>query len=125
MTYSSSLIWLAKCAVTAIVLLLACTFATSRLGSASLQMPSVTTRDGSLNTLNRYVTEQPPDVVTRREFAGLPPEGENILKTPKIRNLALAGGSPVTGLAIVAGQPRVPKIVLVETNVLSRPVDAA
>jgi hypothetical protein len=42
-----------------------------------------------------------------------------------LRNLALAGGSPVTGLEIVANQPRLPGIILIEANVLSRPTDTA
>jgi hypothetical protein len=42
-----------------------------------------------------------------------------------LRNLALAGGSPVTGLEIVANQPRLPGIILVEANVLARATDAA
>ncbi|WP_136623377.1 hypothetical protein [Bradyrhizobium centrolobii] len=37
----------------------------------------------------------------------------------------MAGGSPLTGLEIIAKQPRLPKIVLIETNVLSRRVDGA
>src|SRR5262249_23693088 len=32
---------------------------------------------------------------------------------------------PMTGLEVVLARPRVPKIVLVETNVMSRPVDDA
>jgi hypothetical protein len=48
---------------------------------------------------------------------------ETYFASPNLRNLALAGGSPVTGLAIVAHQPHPPKLILVETNVLSRPVD--
>lgn len=40
-----------------------------------------------------------------------------------MRNLALAGGSPVTGLEIVNARSELPKIVLIEANVLSRPVD--
>jgi hypothetical protein len=48
---------------------------------------------------------------------------ESYFATPKLRNLSIAGGSSVTGLAIVARQERLPKIVLVETNVLSRPLD--
>jgi hypothetical protein len=43
----------------------------------------------------------------------------------RVRNLALAGGSPVTALEIMAKQKRLPKIVLIETNVLSRPSDRA
>ncbi len=50
---------------------------------------------------------------------------EEYFATRKLRNLAIAGGSPVTGLEIVANQARLPRIVLVETNVLSRPTDEA
>ncbi|SDR79155.1 hypothetical protein SAMN05444158_0004 [Bradyrhizobium canariense] len=35
---------------------------------------------------------------------------EEYFATPSLRNLALAGGSPVTGLEIVASQPRLPRI---------------
>jgi len=50
---------------------------------------------------------------------------EEYFATRGLRNLALAGGSPVTGLEIVANQPRLPEFILVEANVLSRPTDAA
>ena len=50
---------------------------------------------------------------------------EEYFATRGLRNLALAGGSPVTGLEIVANQPRLPKFILVEANVLARPTDAA
>ena len=46
------------------------------------------------------------------------------MQRPGLRNLALAGGSPVTGLEIVANQPQFPKFILVEANVLARPADA-
>ena len=113
--------WLIKCGVTAAVLLLACGFATARFGHG-LQLPSTTTRDGSLITLNRYATEPVPDVVLVGSSLTFRLK-EEYFATPKLRNLALAGGSPVTGLEIVANQPRLPKIVLVETNVLSRATD--
>jgi hypothetical protein len=48
---------------------------------------------------------------------------EEYFAQPGVRNLALAGGSPVTGLEIVARQSRLPKVVLIETNVMSRSVD--
>ena len=50
---------------------------------------------------------------------------EEYFATPRLRNLALAGGSPVTGLEIVANQPRLPKLVLIEANGLSRAADTA
>jgi hypothetical protein len=49
---------------------------------------------------------------------------EEYFATRGLRNLALAGGSPVTGLEIVANQPRLPGVILVEANVLARPIDA-
>lgn len=118
-----SLSWFAKCAVAAAALLVACAAATARFG-ATLQMPLVTTRDGTQLTYNRYVNEPTPDVVLVGSSLGYRLK-ETYFATPKLRNLAIAGGSPVTGLAIVARQPKLPKIVLVETNVLSRPLDPA
>jgi hypothetical protein len=115
------LTWFAKCAVAAVVLLLACAIATARFG-ATLQMPLVTTRDGTLITYNRYVNEPNPDVVLVGSSLTYRLK-ESYFATPKLRNLSIAGGSSVTGLAIVARQERLPKIVLVETNVLSRPLD--
>jgi hypothetical protein len=50
---------------------------------------------------------------------------EEYFATRGLRNLALAGGSPVTGLEIVADQPRLPQYILVEANVLSRATDTA
>jgi len=113
--------WLVRCAASAGVLLCAAGFATTWIGNA-VQLPSTTTRDGSLITLNRYVDEPVPDVVLVGSSLTFRLK-EEYFATPKVRNLALAGGSPLTGLAIVANRSRIPRIVLVETNVLSRSVD--
>ncbi|GLR87265.1 hypothetical protein [Bradyrhizobium iriomotense] len=121
MQQTSPLPWLIRCAATAAALLLACGLATAWIGAA-LQQPAVTTRDGSLITLNRYVSEPVPDVVLVGSSVTWRLK-EEYFSRPHLRNLALAGGSPVTGLAIIAKQPRLPKIVLIETNVLSRAVD--
>ena len=115
--------WFAKCGFNAGLLLLACGVATAWFGNG-LQLPSTTTRDGTLITLNRYVREPIPDVV----LVGISLTfrlKEGYFSTPRLRNLGLAGGSPVTGLEIVENQPRLPKIILVETNVLSRSTDTA
>jgi hypothetical protein len=121
----STLQWLTRCALAASAVLLGCLLVTGWIGTR-LQQPAATTRDGSLVTLNRYVQEPTPELVLvgssvawrlKEEYFALGgvPGG--------VRNLALAGGSPVTGLEIVARQRRLPKIVLIETNVLSRAVD--
>ena len=115
--------WFAKCGFSAVTLLLACGVATAWFGNG-LQLPSTTTRDGTLITLNRYAKEPIPDVVLVGSSLTFRLK-EEYFATPKLRNLALAGGSPVTGLEIVANQPRLPRIVLVEANVLSRAVDTA
>jgi hypothetical protein len=113
--------WFLKCGLAAAALLAACGFATARFGHG-LVLPSTTTRDGSLITLNRYATEPIPDIVLVGSSITFRLK-EEYFATANLRNLALAGGSPVTGLEIVANQPRLPKIILVETNVLSRPTD--
>ena len=115
--------WFTRCGLSAVMLLLACGIATAWFGSG-LHLPSTTTRDGTLITLNRYAREPIPDVVLVGSSLAFRLK-EEYFATPKLRNLALAGGSPVTGLEIVANQPRLPRIVLVEANVLSRATDTA
>jgi hypothetical protein len=119
----SALPWLAKCGLAAVVVLAACGFARAWFGNG-LQLPATTTRDGTLITLNRYAREPVPDVVLVGSSLTFRLK-EEYFATPRLRNLALAGGSPVTGLEIVTNQERLPRIVLVEASVLSRPVDTA
>jgi hypothetical protein len=119
----SAVRWLAKCGAGAAFVLIACGFATMRFGSG-LQMPATTTRDGTLITLSRYLREPVPDVVLVGSSITFRLK-EEYFATAGLRNLALAGGSPVTGLEIVANQPRLPGIILIEANVLSRPTDTA
>jgi hypothetical protein len=114
--------WLIKCAFAAGIVLIACGFATARFGSG-LQMPATTARDGTLITLNRYLREPVPDVVLLGSSITFRLK-EEYFATQRVRNLALTGGSPVTGLEIVANQPKLPRIILVEANILARPVDA-
>jgi hypothetical protein len=118
-----TLSWLVKCAAAAAALLLACAFTTARFGSA-LQQPAVTTRDGSLVSLNRYVREPTPDIVLVGSSVAWRLK-EEYFSLPRVRNLALAGGSPLTGLEIVANRPSLPKVVLIETNILAREPDSA
>ena len=119
----SAVRWLIKCGAAAAIVLIACGFATARFGSG-LQMPATTTRDGTLITLSRYLRESVPDIVLVGSSITFRLK-EEYFATRGLRNLALAGGSPVTGLEIVANQPRLPAVILVEANVLARPTDAA
>ena len=119
----SAVRWSVKCSAAAAIVLIACGFVTARFGSG-LQMPATTTRDGSLITLSRYLREPVPDVVLVGSSITFRLK-EEYFATPRLRNLALAGGSPVTGLEIITSQPRLPKFILVEANVLARPTDTA
>jgi hypothetical protein len=123
MQETSAISWLANCGLSALVLLIACGFATAWFGNG-LQLPATTTRDGTLVTLNRYVREPTPDVILVGSSLTFRLK-EEYFTTPRLRNLALAGGSPVTGLEIVSNQSRLPGVILVEANVLSRPADTA
>jgi hypothetical protein len=89
-----------------------------------LQLPATTTRDGTLTTLNRYVRSPTPDVVLVGSSLTFRLK-EEYFSTPNVGNLALAGGSPVTGLEIVANQAHLPRVILVEMNILSRTADEA
>jgi hypothetical protein len=124
MKQSPATSWLLKCALMAAAVLAADRAVTAAIGTR-LQQPAATARDGSLVTLNRYVQEPVPELVLVGSSITWRLKEEFFPEGLRVRNLALAGGSPVTGLEIVAKQPRLPKTVLIETNVLSRPVDQA
>jgi len=121
--YVSAVGWLVKCGAGAAIVMIACGFATVRFGSG-LQMPATTTRDGTLITLSRYLREPVPHIVLVGSSITFRLK-EEYFATPGLRNLALAGRSPLTGLEIVAGQPRLPGLILVEANVLARHTDTA
>jgi hypothetical protein len=74
--------------------------------------------------LNRYAREPIPEIVLVGSSLTFRLK-EEYFATPHLRNLALAGGSPLTGLDIVANQSRLPRLILIETNVLVKAPDAA
>lgn len=115
--------WFFRCSLGAIVSLVACGIATAWFGNG-LRLTATTTRDGSLVTMNRYAQQPVPDIVVVGSSLSFRLQ-EPYFETPRLRNLAIAGGSPLTGLEIVASRPQLPKLILVEANVLSRGVDRA
>jgi hypothetical protein len=74
--------------------------------------------DRRFPALSRYALEPTPDIalvgssMTARLYEGY-------FKT-RLRNISTSGGSPLTGLAILASYTSLPRIVLVETNMMSR-----
>ena len=78
--------------------------------------------DRRFPALSRYALEPTPDIVligssmTFRLYEGY-------FQT-KLRNISISGGSPLTGLAILASYPSLPRVAFVEMNVMSRQVDS-
>lgn len=77
--------------------------------------------DRSYPALSRYVFERTPRIAIVGSSMSFRLY-EGYFATP-LRNLSIGGGSPATGLAIVASYPSLPKLLLVETNILSRRIE--
>jgi hypothetical protein len=104
----------------AIALVLAAVMAPVLLNLSSLY-PRVYD-DRRFPALSRYALERTPDIalvgssMTFRIYEGY-------FRT-RLRNVSISGGSPLTGLAILASYPSVPHVVLVETNIMSRAAES-
>ena len=116
------LIWLTKWGIGFGAILLACGVATIWLGG-SVSLPAVTVRDGTYVVLDRYFREAVPRIVLVGSSLTSRLREEYFV-TPGVFNLTVTGGSPLTGLEIVASRPLLPAVILVEANMLSRPADA-
>jgi hypothetical protein len=77
--------------------------------------------DRSFPALSRYAFERTPRIAIVGSSMSFRIY-EGYFDTP-LRNLSIGGGSSATGLAIISGFRPVPPIIIVETNILSRPVD--
>jgi hypothetical protein len=113
--------WFLKCAIAAALAL--CVYAAISLAGPKAP-PLPTSRDGSATLLDRYVSEPVPRVllVGSSFTARL---NEEYFDTPDLKVLGLAGGSPITALDVALARDRLPKIVLIELNVLTRGEDRA
>jgi hypothetical protein len=109
-------IWFLKCGIAAGLSLLVYA-AIAIAGPKAPPLP--TSRDGALTVLDRYMQEPVPDVLlvgssltTRLN--------EAYFDTPDLRVIGLAGGSPITALEVALARNRLPKTILIETNILVR-----
>ena len=104
--------------IAALLLLLACTVPVLLNYS---QLYQRIYDDRRFPALSRYALEPTPEVAlvgSSMMFRVY----EGYFQT-RLRNVAIGGGSPITGLAIIASYPVLPRIIVVETNILSRPLD--
>jgi hypothetical protein len=86
--------------------------------------PLPTGRDGALEVLDRYIQGPVPDIVlVGSSFTAR--LKEEYFDARNLRVLGLAGGSSITALKVLIGRERLPKIVLIEMNILERGEDPA
>jgi hypothetical protein len=79
--------------------------------------------DRRFPALSRYALEPVPEIVlvgSSMMFRIY----EGYFRAP-LRNVAIGGGSALTGLAIIASYSKLPRVIVVDANILSRPVDQA
>jgi hypothetical protein len=113
--------WIVKVALTAIIMLSVSLVVQAGFGPFA-RLPAITTDEERTNTLTDYYRNPTARIVLvgssltyrlRQQYFDL--EG--------VRNIALAGTSALTGMRIVSSQAVLPKLLLVETNVLVWPAD--
>jgi hypothetical protein len=120
MELTSTETWFLKCGITAAVSL-------SLYAAISLAGPKApplqTSRDGAVALLDRYVNDPVPSALlvgssltTRLN--------EEYFDTPDLKVLGLAGGSPITALEVALARDCLPKIILIEMNILERGEDS-
>jgi hypothetical protein len=110
-----------KCALATASALLLCAAAKPWL--PMLEVP--TTKDAALIAINRYLSGSTADAVLLGSSLTARIK-EEYFTTLRVRNLGIAGGSPLTGLRIILLNPQsIPKTILVETNLLSNVADEA
>ena len=119
----SAVQWLVKCGAGAIILLIACGFATARFGGG-LQMPATTTRDGTLITLNCFMREPVPDVVLVGSSITFRLK-EEYFATPRLEESRACGRLSRHRAGDRCEPAKLPELILVETNVLARTTDGA
>ncbi|MBR1363439.1 hypothetical protein [Bradyrhizobium ottawaense] len=113
--------WLVKFALTGSLVLLICATVKPLL-STGMHAPATTARDGSLVALNRYISEPASEVILLGSSLTARIR-EDYFASVNVRNLAIGGGSPLTGLRILLNRKQLPKTILIETNLMSKEAD--
>jgi hypothetical protein len=82
----------------------------------------LTSSDANLGSLVKYAAANDKNVawVGSSLTAAL---SERYFTIPGSYNLGLSGGNPVTALEVLLRLPSLPKVLIIETNILDRPID--
>ncbi|MGY3366196.1 hypothetical protein ACVWZL_003321 [Bradyrhizobium sp. GM2.4] len=110
--------WIVKAGVTTLVLIAVLVWVNIACGPLP-RIQALTTDEDTTNTLDNYVREPPTDIVLVGSSLMYRLK-DGYFRNSSIRNIAIAGDSPETGLRIIESQTALPKLVIVETNILER-----
>src|ERR1700759_1662878 len=114
--------WLTRFAATLTLLYAACLAAPRLLGDIP-QFPTITGDAMQVDTLDRYFKLPQLDIVITGSSLAWHLK-DWYFERGDVRNAALAGGTPLTALAIIAAAPsKRPRAIAVETNILDRSLD--
>jgi hypothetical protein len=114
--------WLFRFAATFLLLWAAC-WAAPRLFANLPQFPPTTTDQMQVDVFDRYFRLPAQGVVLVGSSLSYRLK-EQYFEHGDVRNAAINGGSPLTGMAIIAAAPSArPRVIAVETNVLDRTID--
>ncbi len=112
--------WFFKCGLAA-ALCLSLYAVISLAGPKAPPLP--TSRDGAVTLLDRYVNEAVPNVLLAGSSLSAR-LNEAYFDTHDLRVLGLPGGSAITVLEIALARERLPKVFLIEMNILERGEDS-
>jgi hypothetical protein len=122
MVRAGSASWFVKFGMTFAILFAFC-WAAPRIFRNIPQFPPTTTDEEQVATLQRYFQLPVQDVVLVGSSLAYRLK-EQFFEHGSVRNAAITGGSPLTGLALIEASPSLrPRVIAVETNVLTRDID--
>jgi hypothetical protein len=122
MVRADSTIWFVKFGATCLLLSMCC-WAAPHLFKNLPQFPPATTDEQQTAIFARYFQLPVPDIVVVGSSLAYHLK-EQFFERGNVRNAALPGGSPLTGLAIIEASPALrPPVIAVETNILNRGID--
>jgi hypothetical protein len=122
MVKADTAIWFVKFGITCLLLSAGC-WAAPHVFKNLPQFPPTTTDEENVAIFERYFQLPVQDIVVVGSSLAYHLK-EQFFERGNVRNAALPGGSPLTGLAIIDASPALrPPVIAVETNVLNRGID--
>jgi hypothetical protein len=122
MVKADSTFWFVKLGISCLILF-GCCWATPRIFKNIPQFPPTTTDEEQVGIVERYFQLPALEVVLVGSSLAYRLK-EQFFERGNVRNVALPGGSPLTGLAVIEASPALrSRVIVVETNILTRGID--